>query len=262
MKHESAFSSIALFEVVLGVIRANTEVLFRTEAIKKKDLSKVETLVEDSLFIQLQASLQELCDETAERDNDLAIVSILDAFTALGLDREKAREIQNSTQTIRNGETEASIDVTNRLNVFLASQTTEDLDNELGGTDCSSIHGRLSIREQTRSAMSADKDGKMRLVTSILSGSTVSSLQLGQLLAVRQIILSVDGKYTPMGVPLLYADSQKTPEDLNVARTAIVIAVMKTKSPLICLKHIPSFVVSCKRQKVFVSSVSSAKRWR
>jgi len=165
-------------------------------------VTKVEALVHDSLFAQLQASLTDLSDDgDSDWDTDLAVVSILSAFVVLGLEQEKVRGLKEKVQDLRMGKSENGINIKNRLDAFISSQMIEISDDGLAfeGADSSSIHGRLLVQEKTQLVLSTvDRDGKLRLVKSILSGSTGRLLELGQILAVRQIILSIDGTFIPV----------------------------------------------------------------
>lgn len=165
-----------------------------TDALRGKDVTKLEVLVQQSLFTQLQNSLQLLSDEDAGWQTNFVIVTILDAFTALGLELDKVQDLKERVEHLRNGEDEYRIDLRGRFDAFLASQVTENLDLVFEGANSSTIFGRQSIEERARSAINAaDSNGKLKMVSTVLLNSASSSPELGQLLALRQLILSVEG---------------------------------------------------------------------
>lgn len=188
-----------MFEVILESIRVNSKALFETDALRGKDVTKVEALVQESWATQLQSSLQLLFSEDAGWETKFAIVTILDAFTTLGFGLDKIQDLREGADHVLHGEDEHGVDLRSRFDAFLASQATENLDLTFEGANSSTILGRQSIVERARSVISAaGGTGKLKMVNSVLLSSTGSPATLGKLLALRQIILSVEGTVIPI----------------------------------------------------------------
>jgi nucleolar pre-ribosomal-associated protein 2 len=116
----------------------------------------------------------------------LAILSIIDALSALGVDSSKVAELGDDATAFCASVREMELHVGKRLETFMAVHGSNVIEEGLLVGDVSTVTGRQSITQKTVAAMvGKDKQAKLKLLDSIFGPGLAGLKRLDKLLAAR-----------------------------------------------------------------------------
>lgn len=198
-KHKLNYSLIAIFEVVLKVLRDA-----KVAVVDTNDSAVVIKAFQSHLLEQLKALLHDLREGKVEesQDTSLTILSIIDALTTLGdFDHaalEPMRKDAAKLTSTHTGELNVGARLATFMFRFLPINTSGDqLDEEIFSeglcSDVKTIYGRQSLCQKADLLALGDNQQKLRLLKSIF-GAEKRGLQFpDKLLAARRVIIALEG---------------------------------------------------------------------
>jgi len=182
-----------IFGVALSIFQSRANPLNDLNVIPKKDLDKTTKRFKEGLLDQLQISLQNARDNSSQFSEHLAILSIIDALSALGVDSSKVAELGDNATAFCASVRETELHIGKRLETFMAVHGSDVIEEGLLVGDVSTVTGRQSITQKTVAAMvGKDKQAKLKLLDSIFGPGLAGLKRLDKLLAARQVIMSIE----------------------------------------------------------------------
>jgi nucleolar pre-ribosomal-associated protein 2 len=188
------YALVMIFGVALSIFHTRANPLNDLNVIPKKDLEKATKRFKEGLLDQLKRILCNAQDEKPSQSAEqLSILSIIDALSALGVDSSKVAELGNDATAFCASVQDTELHIGKRLETFMAVHGSTVIEEELLSGDVSTITGRQSITQKTVAAMvGKDKQGKLKLLDSIFGPGLVGLGKLDKLLAARQVIMSTE----------------------------------------------------------------------
>jgi hypothetical protein len=165
-----------------------------------KDLAKFGVRLIGGLFAQAERYIEELRrSKIANPELDLKLLAILDGLNNIGANDVRSRLTTQCQALLQSNTSEISAPMRARLQLFLASNystTSEEVvPRDLTVAEYSNIDGRNAIRQQVHSILkTTEEENYLVVLKTILLNDSNSGLKLGQLLAVREMILQMKGQ--------------------------------------------------------------------
>ena len=198
-KHRVSFPLIAVFGAALSAFNDKSMVLNDSDIIRVDDLKALIASFKDCILSQLKDVLRKFDKENA--NDSLLVLSIIDALSALGVNEDKLAGLEDAINAFV-----ASVGKTDeffgeRLQTFMVihgpKSSRQTLPAQLGGS-VADVYSRESIVARTDAAISGlGNEEKLELLQQLLGEDSIGLKQLDTLLAVRQVIMSVEGIFHP-----------------------------------------------------------------
>jgi len=169
------------------------------KVITKDDLDASVAAFRDGLLEQLKDILHKSRKEKSSKpkashnSQNLTILSIIDALSALGIDSSKLATVKDDAKAFCTSVQDNELQIGKRLETFLAVHGPDTIDEKLLVGDVSTVIGRQSINQTTIASMvGSDKQMKLKLLDSIFGPGFIGLGRLDKLLAARQVIVSIE----------------------------------------------------------------------
>ena len=253
------FASTTLYEVVLAALLAKEAALDKLDLISCHDLKGISDSRKDSLLVEMKALLKKSkksASSTDQMTKHLALLSVINALTTLGVDGPKLAELTDDAESFIASLPETEREVASRLETFMSVHARDDdgdlLDTELKG-DTSTISGRQGIVDKVNALIiGKDEEDKLELLKSLFGEDSVGLSQLDRLLAARHIISTCKGLSAFI---MLMAKA-------NHSQTLDVLSNMKETTPSIYQRYILCFVANYVKLLVSGNFFSLERQWR
>lgn len=197
---ELSTGSIVLYNSILQSTSSHSTIILKNGLLNEKELAKFGGRLIGSLFEQAQSCIEQLkTSKTAQLELNLQLVTMLDALTNAGGSDVKSRFTAQCQALLESNDSEFSSLIRARLQLYLAanfSRTSEEnAVRSLAVAEYSKIDGRNAIRQQVHSILETSQEGnRLDVLKTILLSDSDSGLTVGQLLAVREMILQLKGR--------------------------------------------------------------------
>jgi nucleolar pre-ribosomal-associated protein 2 len=197
-EHRLNYALIMIFGAALSMFNARAAPLNDLKVIIKDDLDNTTKVFQKGLLDQLKKILHNFGKRKSSKAKtgrfieQLTILSIIDALTALGVGSPKLAKLEDDAKAFCSVVQDSELHIGKRLETFMAVHRADAIEEELLGGDVSTVIGRQSITQKTvASTTSKDKRAKLKLLDSIFGPGLVGLSRLDKLLAARQVIISI-----------------------------------------------------------------------
>lgn len=200
-KHKLTYPFISILEVVLKILLDA-----KISIINHGELDSAVTAFKSLLLVQLKGyydMIENSMPIETKRDQ-LTILSIVDTLSAFGLTPSEVEAVRKDV-LVPTCVDPAELDVFSRLNTFIFTVTRGKeqadwlgVEAELAGK-VENLSGRKSIIQKSKTLTTACEDNKKKLdLLQLIIGADGKGLRCSdKLLATRQVIISVEGMYSP-----------------------------------------------------------------
>ncbi|KUJ15450.1 uncharacterized protein LY89DRAFT_619376 [Mollisia scopiformis] len=185
-KKQLNYALISIIGVALVAFREKEMALNDHDIILRDDLESITATFREALLIQLKQHLE---TEVHQISTEIAMVSLIDALAALGVDASKLASLEDMGDQFEGFE-DNELNTRSRLQAFIAIYGREDIEHiDLRG-DATTIVGRESIVKRTQGATKGRNNAqKLELLQAVMAGDATL---LDELLSTRQIISSIE----------------------------------------------------------------------
>ncbi|KAL2068761.1 hypothetical protein VTL71DRAFT_15099 [Oculimacula yallundae] len=225
-KHKMSFAIITIFDVALDAFNAKAPILNDLDIVQQGDLESVTTTFKSTILSQLKDAIRKPRKENTK--DSLQIMSITDALDTLGVENSKLAGLEDAAAALVSSGDNMDNHFRERLKTFMVIHgARDDVSTQLRGS-VTTQDARESIIARTNAAISGmDNDEKLVLLEELLGEDLSGLTQLDQLLAARQVIISVEDTRKPKQETRHLDDSDEEDEkesfDLTEAYTILVI---------------------------------------
>ncbi|KAH7409155.1 Urb2/Npa2 family-domain-containing protein [Cadophora sp. MPI-SDFR-AT-0126] len=228
-KHRLNFALIAIFEVTLSTFRDKSTVLNDLEIVRVDDLNDLTRSFKDCILSQLKDTLRKFQKENA--NDPLLVLSIIDALSTLGVDGSRLAGLEDVADAFMAsvGKTDESIGES--LQTFMVIHGPRN-DGRIPAAQLTGsvtdVYSRESIIARTNSATQGLGNGeKLELLQQLLGEDLVGLKQLDNLLAARQVIVSIEDIRKPKKEtrPLDDSDDEEEEESFDLTEAYTILAL-------------------------------------